>query len=112
MTYYLCDCPTHKDKLKWQTHTAETCRTHKIWLESKNYSSNYPLGYRSSYQENLVTNSNILSEPSGSAITNSDNTSSLVEVHDINALLEVALDQLGDNHISQDLISDALNVIK
>ena len=27
VTYYFFDCPTHKNKPKWYTHTAETCHT-------------------------------------------------------------------------------------
>ena len=24
--FYFCDAPTHKDRAKWHTHTADTCR--------------------------------------------------------------------------------------
>ena len=27
VTYYFCDCPTHKNKLEWDTNIVETCRT-------------------------------------------------------------------------------------
>ena len=27
VTYYFCDCPTHKNKLEWDTKIVETCRT-------------------------------------------------------------------------------------
>ena len=26
-TWYFCDCPNHRDRHKWHTHTHETCRT-------------------------------------------------------------------------------------
>jgi hypothetical protein len=32
-TWYYCDCPNHRDCIKWYTHTAEDCRTRKNWLD-------------------------------------------------------------------------------
>jgi hypothetical protein len=32
-TWYYCDCPNHRDRIKWHTHTAEDCRTRKNWLD-------------------------------------------------------------------------------
>ena len=60
VTYSLYDFPTHEDKLKYHTHTAETCRTHRLCLESKNDTSTSPSDYKSSDQENLVNKSTIL----------------------------------------------------
>jgi hypothetical protein len=36
-TWYFCDCPNHRDKVKWHTHDEATeCRTRKQWLEKEN----------------------------------------------------------------------------
>ena len=32
-TYHFCDCPTHRNKIRWHTHSADSCRTRKRWME-------------------------------------------------------------------------------
>ena len=34
-TWYVCDCPNHRDRLKWHSHTAPECRTRYKWLNDK-----------------------------------------------------------------------------
>jgi hypothetical protein len=34
-TWYHCDCPTHRDKVKWHTHPTDTCRTRQRWKKGK-----------------------------------------------------------------------------
>ena len=53
MNYYFCDFPTHKDKLKWHTHTMEPCRNHKNWLEIKHDAATYPSNPKSTDKENV-----------------------------------------------------------
>jgi len=31
-TYHFCECPTHRDNLKWHAHKAEDCKTRSKWL--------------------------------------------------------------------------------
>jgi hypothetical protein len=33
--WYFCDCPTHRDKVKWHTHPTDTCRTCQRSKEGK-----------------------------------------------------------------------------
>jgi len=33
--WYYYDCPNHRDKAKWHTHSAESCITRQQWLKSK-----------------------------------------------------------------------------
>ena len=111
MTYFFFDCPTHKYKLRFHTHTAATFCTCKRWLESKNDTSTFPSNYKAPSQENLAKKSTIITNPSNSATTTSEISYALTEVPDVNALMGEALDLLGYNQISWDLTSDALNVI-
>ena len=34
-TFYFCDAPWHKNKIKWHTHPADLCRVRKNWLKKK-----------------------------------------------------------------------------
>jgi hypothetical protein len=34
-TWYFCDCPNHRDRIKWHTHAAADCCTHINWLSNK-----------------------------------------------------------------------------
>ena len=34
-TYFFCDCPFHRNRLRWHTHPADTCRTRARWLKKK-----------------------------------------------------------------------------
>jgi hypothetical protein len=35
LTWYFCDCPNHRDTVKWHTHPATKCRTRMKWLEKE-----------------------------------------------------------------------------
>ena len=34
-SWYFCDCPNHKEHIKWHTHSTKSCHTHQHWLASK-----------------------------------------------------------------------------
>ena len=35
-TYYFCDCPNHKNNIRWHTWPATECRTRLNWLKKQN----------------------------------------------------------------------------
>ena len=38
-TWYFCNCPNHRDCVKWHYHTAPECRTHQKWLNDEDGSA-------------------------------------------------------------------------
>jgi hypothetical protein len=95
LTWYFCDCPNHRDKLKWHTHTAETCRTRQNWLENK---GGRPAANPGIAEDDVV-------EP---AALNAD----AQDVDgDITTLLANAMNLTGDNSAAKDFIAEALNAI-
>ena len=80
VNYYFCYWPTHKDKLKWYTHKAETFRTRKRWLESKNCTRTSLSNYKSPNQEILANKSTIITEPYDSSTATYDITYALTEI--------------------------------
>jgi hypothetical protein len=99
LTWYFCDCPTHRDKLKWHTHTAETCRTRQNWLENK---GGRPAG-------RPAANPGIADD------ADDDPTANVADApdigHDITTLLANAMNLTGDNNAAKELIAEALNAI-
>ena len=108
--YYFYDFPTHKDKLNWNTHTAEICYTRKSWLDGKSDTGTSLPNSKSPDQANVADKFTNLNETSESTSVTSDITSSLAEAPDVHALLASDLVQLGGSQHAQDLISDSLNV--
>ena len=113
-TFYYCDAPTHKNRAKWHTHTAETCRTRLRWLENKDDKS-YTNGkniYKNKFTANIAdknvdtsVHDDEVHEDTGETKVTSDNP----PVNNITALLASALNAAGDNQIVRDLIADAIN---
>lgn len=106
-TWYFCDCPTHRDRIKWHTFPAETCRGRKKWLSEGGSSSAPPVaqvgdanGVQDDGTDTTLTDSN-----AGSS------GSSNVDAGDVTALLANALALTTDNSSAHDLIADALNAI-
>ena len=100
--WYFCDCPNHKDCLKWHTHTAESCHSHQCWLGSK------------------LTNSVAVVTPEDATVaTMEDTTLSLLTdpfattpTH-VSALLAsiLSLASGSGNTNAQDLVADTLDAI-
>jgi hypothetical protein len=91
LTWYFCDCPTHRNKIKWHTHTPEICRTRIKWLENK---GSAPIA-------------NIADDDAAD-----DATSVADDAHagqDITGLLAHAFNLAGGNDEVKDLIAEALN---
>ena len=106
-TWYFCDCPNHRDRVKWHTHPAETCRTRKRWLANK--------------KAKITANEGIVDEDSKEqANDNEDEKQSNKEdlpvesdpvtvPADVTTLLANALNLLSDNPVARDLVADAIN---
>jgi hypothetical protein len=99
-TWYFCDCPNHRDKVKWHTHPASTCRTRAKWLEQQGTS---PEG-------NLVTDDD-QTMPDADDDKSCANTSALTAATDVTGLLASALSLAGDNAVAAECIADALNAL-
>jgi hypothetical protein len=104
LTYHFCDCPTHRAKIKWHTHTAETCRTRKKWLEDGGTLSRNPPVAQIADNGTLETET-MLTNPTG--VTSTQGSSST----DITTMLAAALSMAGDNTAAKNAIADALNAI-
>ena len=104
-TWYFCDAPTHKDKIKWHTHSVESCRTRKNWLASK--SSN-----DSTQANNAAVDEE--ADPAPPADEASTTSSSLTGSEDITGLLAHALNMAegSANDAVKDIIADAINALQ
>ena len=109
VTYYFCDCPKHRDNIRWHKHHPDQCRTRQRWLANGGGSIPPPIANVGA--ETPTTNS-VLTDPSGapSSLTPApapppDTTS------DVTALLADALQLMSDNPLARDLIADALNAV-
>ena len=90
-TYYFCDCPFHRNKLKWHTHKPEDCKTRIRWLATKgNNDSPSPAA-------NVAEDADLPSD------TTSDDPS---------ALLASVLSSLSGNSEAQAFVADAINALK
>jgi hypothetical protein len=100
-TWYFCDCPSHKDKIKWHTHPHTACRTRKRWLEeggsNSNSNSSPPVAH-------VAGTTDALSSGTSITTTTTDST-------DVTSLLAAALSLAGSNSAAKEAIADALNAI-
>jgi hypothetical protein len=103
-TWYYCDCPTHRDRIKWHTHTAEKCRTRKKWIEDGGSRTPPPVAQIATDSETATT----LTSPTG---TSSTGTTSSSGPTDITTMLAAALSMAGDNSATKEAIADALHAI-
>lgn len=93
-TWYFCDCPTHRFRHKWHTHTAASCDTRTNWLAQKGTN---PTANAASVPSSVDTATTSASEPS-----------SVTSAPDLAGLLASALSLAGNNSLTRDFIADAL----
>ena len=115
--FHFCDVPTHKNRAKWHTHSAETCRTRVRWLENKNGKYNYNNKFTANIADKNVDTS-VHNKDEVHDENNADNLFPSNEKkvtfepppdNNVTALLASALNTAGDNQIVRDLIADAIN---
>ena len=100
--WYFCDCPNHRDKNKWHTHSPTECKTRARWLASKGKA---PTANTADVPP-VVTN-----PPSDATSVSSASTSITAASSSLSALLATALSMAGDDSMARDFIADALNSI-
>ena len=93
-TFYYCDAPTHLNKIKWHTHTTDSCRVRKLWLKSK------------TDNDSAVANVGDAESPTPPDNDESDTNNS---PSPLVALLASAMNMATDNDIVKDLIANAIN---
>lgn len=102
LTWYFCDCPNHRDRIKWHTHTADSCHSRQRWLANPGSRAPPPTAnvVAADAPTALTTPTGLLSD----SISSPDNS-------DVTALLAAALSHSSDNSTARDLIADALNAL-
>jgi hypothetical protein len=98
--YYFCDAPTHRNKLKWHVHSAESCRNRKAWLKDKP-----PIALVGDTAGIATDTSTIAGSTAPS--TNASAAPSVPD--DVTVLLASCLERSEDNPLLQALLGDALN---
>lgn len=102
-TWHFCDCPNHRDRVKWHTHPAETCRLRLRWLANE--------------RGGPPSMANVVASDISTTITDPTNLggngdrSTATDQSDVTALLAAALSHTDDNSAACDLIADTLNAL-
>ena len=94
-TWYFCDCPKHRDKMKWHTFPVDQCRTRKRWLEEKK-NNNEATGAIADGEGTINTDKSSMSDLTG----------------DLTVMLAGALNhqQVQNDSVMQDLIRDVITL--
>lgn len=102
-TWYFCDCPKHRNRVKWHKYPADEYRLRKKWLEDKvKVEAN---GADVDDEDEAVAEiDDAYKENDPPTYSASNETAS-----DPTILLASALNLLADNPIARDLVADALN---
>ena len=88
-TWYYCDAPTRRDRIKWHTHPTTECCTRKLWLDTDNGAT-----------ANIAP---VMTSTAEASETIAHATPSVMALH------ASALNLVGDNDTVKDLIAEALN---
>ena len=107
-TFYFCDCPLHRNRLKWHTHTVDKCRTRIRWLKTKNGSDNDNTAHQRERDNANTANLGETDDLPVESIVDAESSPSL-PTQDVQALLASALNICGDNDILRDQIATAIN---
>ena len=96
-TYYYCDCPNHRGRVRWHKHKAEDCTARKTWLVQKSSGDANPEAHVTDGPP-VANDTDAETGPNGSA--------------DASALLANAYALLGANPAVKDLVADALTALE
>ena len=100
--WYFCDAPTHRNRHKWHTHTAENCHHRKTWLAA----DPAPVAAAANASDDARTPDDAPPDPTA---PNPSGSPAASEPQDLSVLLATCLQAAGDNPLLQALIGDALN---
>ena len=93
-SFHFCDALIHLKKVKWHTHSADSCRALRCWLKSKE--DDDPATTDVGDTENVTpSDTNELDEHD--------------PPFDLTALLASAMNMVIDNGVVKDLITNAIN---
>ena len=106
-TWYFCDCPHHRGKIKWHTYSAESCRTRKSWLANK---AKPAANVAMAPPPDTVDTSSISSK--GTSVSTTTGPSTTSASPDLAALLAAALNLAGSDSVTKDFIADALTSLR
>ena len=102
VTYYYCDCPNHRNRIKWHKFKPEDCKVRTRWLENKKKK------VKTEANEGIV-NDNDADDEHDVKEDEDEPVSDFSSSSDPVVLLASALNLLSDNPIARDLVADALN---
>ena len=105
-TWYFCDCPNHRDRIKWHTHTHTDCKTRARWVASKGKGA---AAHAAEVPPVVIPSSDATTVSSATTATNT--TSATAAAPSLTALLAAALSMAGDDTMARDFIADTLNAI-
>jgi len=97
VTYYFCDAPTHRDKVRWHRHPPDNCNVRKRYLAKKN--ANEP-----------NAEANVVDDTPDDATQATQVSSAAAQDSDIASLLASALVLAPDDNV-RNVLNDAISVI-
>jgi hypothetical protein len=100
--FHFCDAPNHWLRHKWHGHTAESCRSRKIWMQA-----NPPPAAHAADASDAGRTPDVTSPPSTASVPTV--SPAITPPANITVLLANCLQHAGDNPVLQALIGDALN---
>jgi hypothetical protein len=95
-TWHFCDCPNHRDRIKWHTHSTADCRTHRNWIEK----GSPPVISNPAINDSNADDEEAPFEEEDSLLTD-----------DITTLLANTLSLAGDHTVASELIANAMDAI-
>ena len=109
-TRHYCDCPNHKDKVRWHTHPAKSCRTRKRWLEAQKNKISVNKGIVGDEQDDEENGEDKQDAQEDQDEKQPSPSPTAAPTSDVTTLLASALNPLmQDNTIARDLVADAIN---
>jgi hypothetical protein len=99
--FHFCDAPNHRLRHKWHGHTAESCLSRKIWMQTDPKPAAHAADASDAGRAPDVTPPSTAPVPTVSP--------AITAPAKLTVLLDNCLQQAGDNPVLQALIGDALN---
>ena len=106
-TFHFCDCPLHRNKLKWHTHHPDKCHTRNCWLKDKG-SPTLPSNVTAA-ASNISDKNRAYEGVNSQSSYDISASSSSNPTQNVQALPASAMNLVTDNDVVKDLICDALN---
>jgi len=106
-TFHYCDCPLHRNKLKWHSHHPDQYRIRNRWLKEKVFPPTTSVVNDATAR---ITEENQAYNTSNSQDYDASSTTSTPPLtQDVQVLLANAMNLVTDNDVAKDFICDAIN---